>query len=181
MPPRLFAHFLQVAGWSFAVGAMLVQIAAFRALRRPRQDALRRFLLFTLLRAAPLGILSALLAFAIWVPGVWPAIQWEALVSLEILLGLVLVELGLAAVAMRASLSVLIRLPVGRERWPLLMIRLGVLSVGWIYAWALATRMARGPGETLMAVALLGAALLAVGLNRVGDISSDTVDRWLGK
>ena len=183
MPQSAFSDFLVFAGWSFAFGVAFVQMGTFYLLDRPRQDGdpnpLRRSILSAVLRASIPGLLVALVAFGIWVPRVWAETGWEVLVALEILIGLVLIEVGLAAVAIRASLEILTHVREGRARLPLFLIRLGMLSVGWIYAWAFATRMPRGPGETLIAVTLLGAALLALGLNRASEVPMKNVDRLI--
>ena len=183
MPQATFSEFLRYAGWSFAFGMAFVQMGTFYLLDRPRLNGdpnpLRRSILSAVLRASIPGVLTALIAFGIWTSRVWAEAGWEVLVGLEILLGLVLIEVGLAAVAIRASLNAITNLPGARTRSALFMIRLGMLTVGWIYAWAFATRMPRGPGETLIAVTLLGGALLALGLNRVGDVPLKSVDRLI--
>jgi hypothetical protein len=179
----VFSDFLRFAGWSFAFGVAFVQMGAFYLLERPRvnrvPNPLRRSILSAVLRGAVPGTIVALFAFALWVPSVWSQVHWEILVALEILLGLVLIETGLAAVAIRASLMSVTHLPQKQARMALVMIRAGMLTIGWIYAWALATRMPRGPGETLLAVSLLGAALLALGLNRAGDVPVKSFDRLI--
>ena len=183
MPQTVFSDFLRFAGWSFAFGMAFVQMGAFYLLERPRLDGdanpPRRSILSAVLRGAILGTLAALIAFALWIPTAWPQIHWEILVALEILLGLVLIEVGLAAVAIRASLTIVTHLPQKQARLPRVVIRAGMLTIGWIYAWAFATRMPRGPGETLLAVALLGAALLALGLNRANEVPVTSFDRLI--
>lgn len=183
MPQTVFSDFLRFAGWSFAFGVAFVQMGAFYLLGRPRLNGvpnpLRRSILSAVLRGAIPGTLTALLAFGLWVPQVWSQVHWEVLVALEILLGLVLIEIGLAAVTIRASLHSVTHLPQKQARMALVMIRVGMLAIGWIYAWAFATHMPRGPGETLLAVSLLGAALIALGLNRAGDVPVKSFDRLI--
>jgi hypothetical protein len=180
---NIFSDFLRFAGWSFAFGMAFVQLGAFFLLERPRLNGdpnpLRRSILSAILRGGAAGTISALIAFGLWVPQVWSQVHWEALVALEILFGLVLIEMGLASVAIRASLMSVTHLPEKQARLALVMIRAGMLTIGWIYAWAFATRMPRGPGETLLAVTLLGAALLALGLNRAGDVPVQSFDRLI--
>jgi hypothetical protein len=183
VPQTVFADFLRFAGWSFAFGMAFVQLSAFYLLERPRLDGdpnpLRRSILYAVLRGGVPGIISALIAFAFWLPNAWPQVHWEALIGLEILLGLVVIEIGLAAVAIRASLMVVTHLNEGQTRLTLILLRAGMLTIGWIYAWAFATRMPRGPGETLLAVSLLGAALIALGLNRADDVPVKSIDRLI--
>ena len=182
MSQTVFADFLRFAGWSFAFGMAFVQLGAFYLLERPRMsnsNPLRRSIVSAVLRGAIPGTLAALVAFGLWVPSVWSQVHWEILVALEILLGLVLIEVGLAAVAIRASLMSVTHLAAKQARLALVMIRAGMLTIGWIYAWAFATRMPRGPGETLLAVALLGGALIALGLNRAGDVPVKSFDRLI--
>ena len=183
MSQTVFSEFLRFAGWSFAFGMALVQLGAFYLLERPRLNGapnpLRRSILSAVLRGAVPGTIAALIAFGLWVPHVWSQVHWEILVALEILLGLVLIETGLAAVAIRASLMSVTHLPQKQARMALVMIRAGMLTIGWIYAWAFATRMPRGPGETLIAVSLLGAALLALGLNRANEVPVKSFDRLI--
>jgi len=183
VPQNIFSDFLRFAGWSFAFGVAFVQMGAFYFLERPRLNGdpnpLRRSILSAVLRGAIPGTLTALLAFGLWVPNVWSQVHWEVLIALEIMLGLVAIEVGLASVAIRASLMSVTHLPQKQARLGLFMIRAGMLTIGWIYAWAFATRMPRGPGETLLAVSLLGAALIALGLNRAGDVPVQSFDRLI--
>src|SRR5262245_29281950 len=101
-------------------------MGAFYLLERPRLNGdpnpLRRSILSAVLRGAIPGTLIALLAFGLWVPKVWSQVHWEILVALEILLGLVLVEMGLASVAIRASLMSVTHLPQKQARLALIMI-----------------------------------------------------------
>jgi hypothetical protein len=179
----VFSDFLHFAGWSFAFGVAFVQMGAFYLLERPRLNGdpnpLRRSILSAILRGGVAGMVSALIVFGLWVPQVWSQMHWEVLVALEILFGLVLIEMGLAGVAIRASLMSVTHLPEKQARLALVMIRAGMLTIGWIYAWAFATHMPHGPGETLLAVSLLGAALLALGLNRAGDVPVKSFDRLI--
>src|SRR5262245_37318681 len=104
-------------------------MGAFYLLERPRMNGepnpLRRSILSAVLRAAIPGTLAALVAFGLWIPNVWSQVHWEILVALEILFGLVLIETGLAAVAIRASLMSVTHLPQKQARLALVMIRAG--------------------------------------------------------
>ena len=143
MPASDFIDLLRIAVIQFALGSILVERAFFRDPDpRPRWRSV--------LRAIPHVLVPAVVAFGVWVVRAWSSARWDVLIGLEILLAFLLLELGLAALAKRFQR------------------RAVFLALGWGYAAAVAIFAPGGPGETLLAVTLLGTATLFLGIRVPG-------------
>jgi hypothetical protein len=184
-----FSTFLRLAVLLFWVRLPLVQWLVFAELgRRGRDPALLRgksvrdHVLGSLLRAGRVGVVVVLAAFATWALVPLSPGGFDLLLDGEILFAFLVLELGLAALAVRLGLRVA-QSPTGARR-ALLGLRAGTLALGWIYGAALWILVPGGRGETLFSVFVLGAALIILGLNRASVVSAEAMSRlghWMGR
>ncbi len=99
--------------------------------------------------------------------------RWEVLIGAEILLSFVVLALGLTAVALRFALDLAGRTAAGSLARAVAGLRLLVLGIGLSYGAALWFAVPGGAGETLLSVFLLGAGLVALGLNRTAEMDPE--------
>ena len=157
-----------------------MQWVAFRELaRRGAHDALRAsrntrdHVLGALGRAAQAGLILEIPPLLAWSVAAWPRLRWEVLIGAEILLSFVVLALGLTAVALRFALDLAGRTAAGSLARAVAGLRLLVLGIGLSYGAALWFAVPGGAGETLLSVFLLGAGLVALGLNRTAEMDPE--------
>jgi hypothetical protein len=107
---------------------------------------------------------------------IWGAFTWRThgaglLVAGEFLLTFVLLGTGLTTLALRMALSLMDRVAEENASRGLFLLRVVVLLGGGGYGLALWILAPGGPGEMVIAVGILGAALIVLGLNRTASLS----------
>lgn len=186
MPHSVYAGFIRVAVILIWAALPAAQWIAFRELERRGSDAeavfgrsVRDHVLTALLRAAGLVLGLAVAAFLLWIAGFGVRSGGDMLVGAEILIAAVLLLTGLTAVAVRLSLSLVERT---RENDPaagpgVFRIRVSVLAGGAAYGLALWLLRPGTSTELLISLAVLGAGLVILGLNRTADMGAGVLVR----
>jgi hypothetical protein len=184
MPADIFRDFLRLAVALFLLLIPAAQWAAFREMtRRGAHDQLREsknvrdHMLSALGKAARVTLALQVPAAIVWGVALWPRLRWDVLVGAEILLAFVVLAVGLAAAALRFALDLMDRPGAGTVARAVLGPRLLALGAGLTYGAVLWVVLPGGAGETLLSVFTLGAALVALGLNRIAEMSPETMRR----
>jgi hypothetical protein len=137
----------------------------------------RDHVLATLLRAGLVSLIVAVPVFGVWAATVWSRLRWDILVGGEIILVFVILALGFTSALVRFSLNLMNRVRPEAAPRSLHSLRLAVLLTGGAYGAALWIYTPGTPGEMLLAVFVLGAALFALGLNRTAEMDPDLLAR----
>lgn len=186
MTHSVYAAFIRVAVILIWAALPAAQWIAFRELERRGSDAeavfgrsVRDHVLSALLRAAGLVLGLAVVAFLLWVAGFGVRSGGDMMVGAEILLAAVLLLTGLTAVGVRLSLSLVERT---HENDPaagpgVFRIRVSVLAGGAAYGLALWLLRPGTSTELLISLAVLGAGLVILGLNRTADMGAGVLVR----
>jgi hypothetical protein len=93
------------------------------------------------------------------------------------MLGFCLLATGITALTIRLALGLLERLSPEDDTQVVFILRLSVLVAGAAYGVAVWIVVPGGPGETLIALFLLGAGLTGLGLNRTSAMPSELLQR----
>jgi hypothetical protein len=137
----------------------------------------RDHVLAVLLRAGLLSLVLAVPVFGLWAVTVWSRLEWDVLVGGEIILAFVILSLGFTSASVRFGLNLMARVRPKAAPRALFALRLAVLLTAGAYGAALWIYTPGSPGEMLLGVFVLGAALFALGLNRLAETDPDLLAR----
>ncbi len=177
-------HLLRAAVAAFVIALPAMQWLAFRSLARRGGDV--RLLASRNVRDHVLGALgwSAAGGAGVFVPALaaWAfraraGLGWDVLTGIELFAAFLVLDLGFTAAAVRFCLDLAGRMDPPRVRSAVPVLRLAVLASAAAYGAALWISSPGGPARLLLAVFVLGGALVAMGLNRTAEMSPDLLAR----
>lgn len=178
MSDAAFREFLRAVVLVYWAGLPLLQLIGFTELARRGADpeavlnrSVRDHLLAAALKTTRLGLLVVLPLFLIWGAFTWRTHGTGLLVAGEFLLTFVLLGTGLTTLALRMGLSLMDRVAEESAARGLFLLRVVVLLGGGGYGLALWIQVPGGPQEMVVAVGILGVALVVLGLNRTASLS----------
>ena len=187
MSDEEYALLLRAAAATFFLAFVLVQWLGFRELKRRGADAdlaagcaVRDHVLAALGRASLGGLAVTVPLMAAWGVLAFSRRQDRVFVGMELFLAFLVVAMGLTAVTMRLALGLAERYEGPPARRMLLWSRWGMLASGAAYGAAVGLFLPPNLGETLLAVFLIGAGLVALGLNGTARMTPETLVRLAG-
>ena len=179
-----YALALRMAAAAFLICLPLAQWAAFRELERRGRDEdllgssnMRDHVLAALAHAAFWGLIITLPVLAAWVVISWRSLATRTFLGMELFLAFLVLVLGLTAIAVRFGLDAMGRTSEAAAPRTIFSLRLAALAVGGGYGATLWVYVPGGAGETLLAVFVIGVALLALGLNHTAEMDPDLLAR----
>lgn len=179
-----YAFLLRMAVASFFFSLVLGQWLGFRELRRRGSDEtvlaschVRDHVLAGLARGSLGGLAVTVPLMVVWGIIAFNRREGGIFLGMELFLAFLLVAVGLAAVMMRLALDLAVRVREEAASRLLLWLRLGALAAAAVYGAALWVLVPAGLGEMLLSVFLVGAALVAVGLNRTAQMTPQALER----
>lgn len=175
---------LRMAVGTFLVCLPLAQWIAFRELERRGRDEellfannMRDHVLAALARASLWGLVATLPVLASWIVVSWRSLGSRTFLGMELFLAFLVLALGLTTIAARFALDLMRRPGRGGIVRLVFILRLAVLAVGAGYGAAMWVYTPGNLGETLLAVFLIGVALVVLGLNRTADMEPELLAR----
>lgn len=178
MSPADFAALAPFAAAGLVAAVCLLQLRVFARLARggPDDVPVRDRLLLELAASVPWGVGVLALAAAAWAVVERPGSS-TLLFGGQLWFALALFSAGLTALTLRVCLSVVERFEPAQHRQTVFAVRAGTSLLGAAYAGATFFLPQGSPVETLVAVLLLGAAFLFLGLNRTGHLHPEILER----
>jgi len=181
MPEEIYPSLLRLAVFVYLILLPAEQWITFgeleRRVSRGDRGNVRDHMVRALIRGFGIGLAIILPVFLVWGGLRWPSLRWEVLVGGEVLLGFCLLATGITALTVRLALGLLERLSPEDDTQVVFILRLSVLVAGAAYGVAVWIVVPGGPGETLIALFLLGAGLIGLGLNRTSVMPPELLER----
>jgi hypothetical protein len=181
MPEETYPSLLRLGVLVYLILLPAEQWIAFgeleRRVSRAKEGSIRDHVIRALVRGFLIGLAIILPVFLVWSGLRWSSLRWDVLVGGEILLGFCVLTIGFTALAIRLALGLLERLPPEEDTRAVFILRLSVLVAGAAYGVAVWFVVPAGPGETLIALLLLGAVLIGLGLNRLAEMPPELLER----
>lgn len=175
---------MRLAVAAFLVCLPLGQWIAFRELERRGRDEtllescnMRDHVLAALARASFWGLVITLPVLGVWLLLTRGSLGTQTFLGMELFLGFLVLTVGLTVAAMRFGLDAMGRRDGENASRTLFTLRLAVLALGGGYGAALWVYLPGGVGETLLAVFLIGVALLGLGLNKTAEMNPELLAR----